>query len=135
MIKVEKTIAVATKISEGTYRCKQIDRRDGKTMNDTRFEFEITEGDLKGESLVKYVNNSKVTWTDSRTGKDWTSEDFFMNDLAHQLCTGTVNYGEILEKLDNDEEVDLYVTYREGSDFYDVSARRPRTQVAEELGL
>lgn len=133
MINVEKTVVVAVEIPSGTYKCRQFKRGNGKTMNDTRFDFVITEGELKDQHIIKFVNNSKITWTDDN-GNGWTSEDFFMNGLANQLCKGTVSYGDILAKLDNLEEIELYISENEG--YHNVSSVKPKMQeVCEGLDI
>lgn len=134
MINVEKNVSVVAKLTDGTYTCKLDSIADGKTINDTRFNFSIVGGEFDGRKLINFTNNSKVLWTDDN-GVEWTSEDFFMNGLARQLCdNGTISYQDVLDKLTNGATVQLYVVHN--GNFQNVSSTRPKmVEVCEGLDI
>lgn len=130
MIKMNKTTTVLAKIEDGTYECKLKSITDGKTLNDTRFDFTIVGGKFDGRNLINFTNNSKVIWSDEE-GNGWTSEDFFMNGLARQLCDGgEISYEDIITQLQDGALITLYVTHNES--FQNVSSTKPKMEEAVE---
>lgn len=131
------TYAVTKPIADGAYEVKLSSFSDGKTLNDTRVDFEIvSEGEFKGRKLITFTNNSKVIWTDA-DGKGWTSEDFFFAGIARQIAEEDIDTDDIVDQLQNGVTITVYVAHNDG--YQNVTTSKPKAvedkEIIDELGL
>lgn len=131
------TYAVTKPIADGAYEVKLSSFSDGKTLNDTRIDFEIvSEGEFKGRKLITFTNNSKVIWTDA-DGRGWTSEDFFFAGIARQVSDENIDTDAIVELLQNGTVITVYVAHNDS--YQNVTTSKPKAvedkEILEDLGL